>query len=151
MNTTQSHDTRVPDMIGSLSELDILAIQQYSDHQGTSGRQPEKSLMSAVLLDAVECFQKYLLLHDAYSNRLFKEAENWILDNDPEWLFSFINICEALAIDPHLFCLSIGHAIRNIAQNIPCGGLTQRLRSALKCLRVPEEEFFQFTEETKAR
>ena len=64
MNTTQSHDTRVPDMIGSLSELDILAIQQYSDHQGTSGRQPEKSLMSAVLLDAVECFQKYLLLHD---------------------------------------------------------------------------------------
>jgi hypothetical protein len=50
-----------------------------------------------------------------------------------------------------MFCLSIGHAIRNIAQNIPCGGLTQRLRSALKCLRVPEEEFFQFTEETKAR
>ena len=48
MNTTQSHDTRVPDMIGSLSELDILAIQQYSDHQETSGRQPERSLMSAV-------------------------------------------------------------------------------------------------------
>jgi hypothetical protein len=44
MNTTHSHDTRVPDMIGSLSELDILAIQQYSDHQGTSGRQPEKKL-----------------------------------------------------------------------------------------------------------
>ena len=63
---------------------------------GTSGRQPEKSLMSAVLLDAVECFQKYLLLHDEYSNRLFKEAENWILDNDREWLFSFINICDAL-------------------------------------------------------
>jgi len=50
-----------------------------------------------------------------------------------------------------MFCLSIGHAIRNIAQNIPCGGLTERLRSALKCLRVPEKEFFQFTEETKAR
>jgi hypothetical protein len=50
-----------------------------------------------------------------------------------------------------MFCLSIGHAIRNIAQNIPCGGLTERLRSALKCLRVPEEEFYQFTEETKAQ
>ena len=57
MNTTQSHGTGVPDMIGSLSEPDILAIHQYSDHQGTSGRQPEKSLMSAVLLDAVECFK----------------------------------------------------------------------------------------------
>ena len=50
-----------------------------------------------------------------------------------------------------MFCLSIGHAIRNIAQNNRCGGLTERLRSALKCLRVPEEEFYQFTEEIKAR
>ena len=101
MNTMQSHGTGVPNMIGSLSEPDILASQQYSDHQGTSGRQPEKSLMSAVLLDAVECFQKYPVLHDEYANRLFREAENWILDNDREWLFSFINICETLAIDPH--------------------------------------------------
>ena len=102
MNTMQSHGTAVPDMIGSLFAPDILASQQYSA-QGTSGRQPEKSLMIAVLLDGVECFQKYLFLHDKYSNCLFKEAENWILDNDREWLFSFINICEALAIDPHYF------------------------------------------------
>ena len=101
MNTMQSHGTGVPNMIGSLSEPDILAIHQYSDHQGTSGRQPEKSLMSAVLLDAIECFQKYPFLHDEYENRLFREAENWILDNDREWLFSFINICDALTIDPH--------------------------------------------------
>jgi len=100
MNPMQNHDTRVPDIIGSLSEADILASQQYYDHE-TSGRQPERSLMSAVLLDAVECFQKYLLLHDEYPNRLFREAENWILDNDREWLFSFINICDALTIDPH--------------------------------------------------
>ena len=100
MNTMQSHDTGVPDRIGFLSEPDILTSQQYYD-QETSGRQPEKSLMSAVLLDAVECFQKYALLHDEYETRLFREAENWILDNDREWLFSFINICDALTIDPH--------------------------------------------------
>jgi len=100
MNPMQNHDTRVPDIIGSLSGADILASQQYYDHE-TSARQPERSLMSAVLLDAVECFQKYLLLHDEYSNRLFREAENCILDNDREWLFSFINICDALTIDPH--------------------------------------------------
>jgi hypothetical protein len=39
-------------------------------------------------------------LHDEYATRLFREAENWILDNDREWLFSFINICQTLAIDP---------------------------------------------------
>jgi hypothetical protein len=42
MNTMQSHGTAVPD-IGSLSEPDILARQQYYD-QETSGRQPERSL-----------------------------------------------------------------------------------------------------------
>ena len=70
MNPMQNHDTRVPDIIGSLSEADILASQQYYDHE-TSGRQPERSLMFAVLWDAVECFKKELLLHDEYSNRLF--------------------------------------------------------------------------------
>ena len=100
MNTMQSHGTGVLDRIGFLSEPDILTSHQYYD-QETSGRQPEKSLMSAVLLDAIECFQKYPLLHDEYENRLFREAENWILDNDREWLFSFINICDALTIDPH--------------------------------------------------
>jgi hypothetical protein len=44
-----------------------------------------------------------------------------------------------------LFCLSIAHAIRNIAQNNRCGGVTERLRSALTSLDVPEDEFFQFT------
>ena len=85
MNTMQSHDTGVLDRIVFLSEPDILTSHQYYD-QETKGRQPEKRLMSAVLLDAVECFQKYLLLHAKHSNRLVKEAENWILDNDREWL-----------------------------------------------------------------
>ena len=95
MNTMQSHGTGVPDMIGSLSESDILAIQQ-----GTSGRQPEKSLMFAVLLDPVECFQKYAFLRDEYATRLFRETDIWIFEENRVWPFSFINICEALAIDP---------------------------------------------------
>jgi len=77
MNTMRSHGTGVPDMIGSLSQFDILVIQQYS-----RSLQPEKSLMFAVLLDAVECFQKYALLRDEYANRLFRETEIWILDDN---------------------------------------------------------------------
>src|SRR5947207_784725 len=48
-----------------------------------------------------------------------------------------------------MFCLSIAHAIRNVAQNIPCGGITERLRNALKCLRVPEEEFINSLKKPK--
>ncbi len=50
-----------------------------------------------------------------------------------------------------MFCFSITHSIRNIAQNNRCGGVADRLRSALRSLEVPENEFFQFTQETKAR
>ncbi len=50
-----------------------------------------------------------------------------------------------------MFCLSITHSIRNIAQNNRCGALADRLRKAVRSLEVPEDEFFQFTEETKAR
>ncbi len=125
MNTMQSHGTGVPDMIGSLSEADILASQQYYD-QGTSGRQPEKSLMFAVLIDAVECFQKYPFLHDEYSNRLFREAENWILANDREWLFSFINICDALTIDPHYLRKGLLHWKQNAMRSVSTRERTKR-------------------------
>jgi len=50
-----------------------------------------------------------------------------------------------------MFCLSISHAIRNIAQNNRCAALADRLRKAVRSLEVPEDEFFQFSEETKAR
>jgi hypothetical protein len=56
--------------------------------------------MFAVLLDAVECFQKYALLRDEYANRLFRETEIWIFEENRDWPFSFVSICEALAIDP---------------------------------------------------
>lgn len=47
------------------------------------------------LFDAVECFQEY-----AEQDRLFNDAEDWILEDDYEWPFSFINICEAVDMNP---------------------------------------------------
>jgi hypothetical protein len=75
--------------IGSLSESAIV------DFYGTGDLQPEKRLMLAVLQGAVECFQDY-----AEDDRLFKETEEWIFEDDHEWPFSFINICEAVDMDP---------------------------------------------------
>jgi len=86
--------------IGSLSELDILGLY------GASPTQPEKTLMFAVLLDAVECFQKYA---GREANRLFKDTDEWIFEDDHEWPFSFINICEAVDIDPKYLRKGLSH------------------------------------------
>jgi hypothetical protein len=61
----------------------------------------EEGLMLAVLADAVEYFQKYVLAEDEKGKKLFQEEEEWILEKNSDWLFSFENICEALRLDPN--------------------------------------------------
>jgi len=45
----------------------------------------------------------------------------------------------------------IDSASRMFCLSIPCGAVADRLRNAVRSLEVPEDEFFQFTEEIKAR
>jgi hypothetical protein len=98
-----SIDRRVFDPIVSLCEPDILTAQQYLRKWCGTGdlHQPEKRLMFAVLQEVVECFQEYAFPQGRREEELFKDAEDWILKDDHEWAFSFINICETLDMDPH--------------------------------------------------
>jgi len=56
--------------------------------------------MFAVLEDAIMCFYKYALARNGRSERLFREAQDWILEQNSDWLFSFENICSTLRPDP---------------------------------------------------
>lgn len=85
----------------SLFQPDILLPAQYlSTTQRKTYMEPEKRLMLAVLEDAVICFQKCLHSSSPKERLSFEEAEAWILEEDSHWLFSFVNICEALGLDP---------------------------------------------------
>ena len=62
--------------------------------------EPEKRLMLAILEDAVWCFKKYLFAPENSRNEYeFRGAEDWILDKNNEWLFSFNNICDTLGFN----------------------------------------------------
>ena len=63
-------------------------------------REGEERLMLAVLENAVECFQKYVLARKPSRKQLFREAEEWFLDKENEALYSFENICETLGFHP---------------------------------------------------
>jgi hypothetical protein len=63
--------------------------------------QPEKRLMIAVLADAFD-----LVLRPPappHSRRLpwQRDAARWLRSDDREWPYSFVNICEALSLEPH--------------------------------------------------
>jgi len=61
--------------------------------------EPERRLLLAVLCDAIVVFQRRVVGTGASPLRPC-EAERWILSNDRRWLFSYVNVCEALGIAP---------------------------------------------------
>jgi hypothetical protein len=63
-------------------------------------REGEERLMLAVLENAVEYFQKYVLARNPRGKQLFQETEEWFLGKDSDGLFSFENICETLQLHP---------------------------------------------------
>ncbi len=78
----------------------MLPSQYYEAMRRKHLLEGEKLLMFAVLEDAVDTFMKYVNTTRRRGQRLFREAEEWINQKDPNWPFSFENICQFLDIDP---------------------------------------------------
>ena len=55
--------------------------------------------MLAILEDAIFCFKKYMVSRDRKGKALFHDAEDWILDRNGDYVFSFGNICEVLGLN----------------------------------------------------
>ena len=87
--------------VSSLFQPDTLLPAQYLEtYRRKAHLEPEKRLMLAVMEDGIACFQKYLFARDGKGRGLFGEAEEWIMEEGGDWLFSFNNICEVLGFDP---------------------------------------------------
>jgi hypothetical protein len=78
----------------------ILPSQFFDRVQIDASLQPEKRLMLAVLEDAVGTFQKFATAPGRRAHRLFAEAEEWFESDEKTWPFSFMNVCQALDLEP---------------------------------------------------
>ena len=84
-----------------LFEPDVLLAEQFSAARRRRVTiSSEKRLMLAVLENALDYYQKYILAHDRAGRALFEEAAEWIACTSNEDLFSFENISETLDINP---------------------------------------------------
>ena len=81
-------------------QSDALLPSQFYETMRSHSLQPDKQLMLAVLDNALEYLQKYLLARSRKGRRLFQESEQWVLETDSDWIFSFENICQFLDLDP---------------------------------------------------
>ncbi len=98
---TYESSLSLEEKVASLFQPDTVLPAQYLETvRRKTHLEPEKKLMLSVLEDAVACFQKYAFTRDAHGKGLLREAEQWILEESTEWLFSFDNICESLGLHP---------------------------------------------------
>ena len=77
----------------------ILPVQLVGSCRLDASAMPEKRLLLAVLEDAVITFQRYTTSTRRRGQRLFREAEAWILSDDVDWTCSFQNVCDVLGLD----------------------------------------------------
>jgi hypothetical protein len=64
------------------------------DHMG------EYVLAEAVLWQAIREYQQLSSFRTRREARLFQEVDQWFLENDEKWDFSFVNLCQILDLEP---------------------------------------------------
>ncbi len=85
----------------SLFGPEVILPEQFSDRATLRpSDRGEKRLMLAVLEEAVATFQRHVDARSRSGQRIFQEAQDWILSSDADWPFAFENICYALDIEP---------------------------------------------------
>jgi len=62
--------------------------------------QPACHLLWAIMENGIEEYMRYATATSQRGKRLFREAEDWIMHDDPTWLCSFMSICHVLGLDP---------------------------------------------------
>lgn len=96
--------TSIDGILPRLVEPEVLMPTQFFDQfRGSSILEGERRLMLAVLEDAVACYQKNVGSTRPHHRRLFAEAEEWFLDTDGTWPFSFEAVCVILGYDSDYF------------------------------------------------
>ena len=84
----------------TVTQGDVLASAQYADARRARTIEPEKSLMLAILEDAVRCFQENYSAEYGNRKQIFDDAERWLFQSSKDWVFSFANVCAVLEFEP---------------------------------------------------
>lgn len=82
---------------------DVILPCQYFDLSGGGRQSGEQRLMFALLVDAINVYQRGMMSPLAQARRLCVDAEQWIMAYRPVGgALSFNLVCEAVGIDPIL-------------------------------------------------
>lgn len=94
MNSKDSHQERA-------TQLYIADVAQYKSHTG------EEALLLALLFDGLEVYTACFGSEDDSEKTLYQEVNNWLYEQECDYLFSYRSSCERLGIDPMMLTLGL--------------------------------------------
>jgi hypothetical protein len=74
----------------------------FNSNEGFA-RGPERALMSALLFDGIQSFMNFVCAETEATRTRYKEAYNWVAEEEDDYIFSFANVCQGLGVDPNFF------------------------------------------------
>jgi hypothetical protein len=117
-------------------EVDILAAEDFASIYRSRPLAPERELMVAILEEALADYQRCCSARDKKGMKQFADAKAWILESDSEWIFSFINCCEALGIEPGYLRHGLLRWKRTKLRRSEVGSATQRQQRPKRLFRA---------------
>jgi hypothetical protein len=113
-----------------LFEPDVLIAEQFVTARRGAAVSSEKRLMLAVLRNALDDYQKYVVATDRIGRKLFLAAAAWIACTSNEESFSFENISETLEISPEYLRRGLAAWHRRLSEAQRCSLETEATEPA---------------------
>ncbi len=99
------------DTVVSILGADAGSQQRYLDtFQRSEFLTPEKSLLSAILDDAIHVYRKYQHSKNREGKERYREAQAWIRHHGNDWIFDFDNVCDLLGFNPDFIRRSLSQS-----------------------------------------
>ena len=86
-------------ILAGLGSDSVVPDQYFDTCRRSEPLEPEKTLLLAILEDAIDSYQKYSAASDRVGRERFCEAEEWLMGGANDWIFSFENVCAMLGLD----------------------------------------------------
>ena len=116
-------------------EVDILATEDFARIHRSRPFSPEHELMAAILDEAIADYQRCWKARDKKAMQQFADARAWILESNSDWIFSFVNCCEAIGIEPDYLRQGLLRSNQGKSTRSSSASAIERGRNQPKCLR----------------
>ena len=117
-------------------EADALAAEEFARIYRSRPLSPERELVMAVLEEALADYQRCWKASDKKGMERSADAQAWILESNSEWIFSFVNCCEALGIDPGYLRRGLVRWKRTKLKRIEVASVARRQKAPKRLFRA---------------